>query len=581
MFSTSPARPRSSQPIPLALFTGLLVSMAVLQACEPGDNRGPGGSVEINLPSEEIIQEAFASISEEEIRAHVQVLASDEFGGRAPSSIGEERTIQYLTEQFASLGLEPGGENGSWVQEVPMVAMTADPNMSLTISGSGGTRSFEYSEEFLAWTKRVTDRVSVSGSELVFVGYGAVAPEYGWDDYASVDVAGKTVIVLVNDPGYATQDPALFNGNAMTYYGRWTYKYEEGARQGAAAVLIVHETAPAAYGWTTVQNTWGGRQFDLVAEDNNMGRVAGEGWITLETAEAIFAMAGVDYQESKAKAQVPGFEAVPMGDLRASLEIANTIERSSSRNFLAKIPGTTRPDETVIYMGHWDHFGTDPSLEGDQVFNGAVDNASGIASLIEIAQAYTLLDPGPERTVVFWGTTAEEQGLLGSAYYARNPIYPLNKTAAAINIDALHIFGATRDYTIVGYGNSELDDYAARANSLVDRVVKPNPEPEKGSFYRSDHFPLAKQGVPAHYGKSGHDNIEHGEEWSRARSDAWTADRYHQVSDEYSEDWDLGGAMQDIAVWFRIGLELAYSGAFPAWHEGTEFKATRDAMMGG
>ena len=416
---------------------------------------------------------------------------------------------------------------------------------------------------------------------MVFVGYGAIAPEFGWDDYAGVDVRGKTVVVLVNDPGFATQDPDLFRGNAMTYYGRWTYKYEEGARQGAAAVLIVHETAPAAYGWATVQNGWTGTQFNLVAQDNNMGRVAAEGWITLQTAEAIFGMAGLDYHELKAQAQARGFQAVPMGDLSASVAIENTVEQSSSRNFLAKLPGTTRPDEVVIYMGHWDHFGTDPSLEGDQIYNGARDNASGIATMMEIAEAFTLLDPAPERTLVFWGTTAEEQGLLGSGYYAEEPVYPLEKTAAAINIDAFNIWGAGNDYTVIGFGNSQLDDYAIRANQLIDRVVKPNPEPEKGSFYRSDHFPLAKQGVPAHYGSVGHDNIEHGEEWGRAQSDAWTADHYHQVSDEYSEDWDFGGAMQDISVWFRIGLELAYSNAFPEWNEGTEFKAARDAMMGG
>jgi Zn-dependent M28 family amino/carboxypeptidase len=291
-------------------------------------------------------------------------------------------------------------------------------------------------------------------------------------------------------------------------------------------------------------------------------------------------VAGLDYHELKAQAQVPGFEAVPLADLKASATIDNTIERSSSRNFLARLPGTTRADEAVIYMGHWDHFGTDPALEGDQIYNGARDNASGIATLLEIAEAFTMLDPAPERTVVFWGTTAEEQGLLGSHYYAENPVYPLNKTAAAINIDGFSLWGATRDYTIIGHGNSQLDDYAVRGNGFVGRVVKPNPEPEKGSFYRSDHFPLAKRGVPAHYGRAGHDNAEHGEEWGKAQSDAWTANHYHAVTDEYSESWDLGGAMQDISVWFRIGMELAYSNAFPTWNEGTEFKAARDAMMG-
>ncbi len=568
--------PRTCSPLglPLALaFFGL-------GSCAPADSGSGYGGVALNLPAEEAIQAAFEGITEEEIREHVQVLASDAFGGRSPSSPGEERTMQYLAEQFAATGLEPGGTDGTWFQEVPLVSITADSDMPLSISGAGGTRTFAYGSEFVGGTPRVVEDVTIDGSEMVFVGYGAVAPEFGWDDYAGVDVEGKTVVVLVNDPGFATQDPELFKGNAMTYYGRWTYKYEEGARQGAAAVLIVHETAPAAYGWATVQNGWTGPQFNLVTADNNMGRVKMEGWISLEAAEAIFEMAGQNYQELKALAQTRDFQAVPLGDLKASVAINNTIERSSSRNFLAKIPGTQRPDEVVIYMGHWDHFGTDAALEGDQVYNGAVDNASGIATLLEIAEAYKTLDPGPERTVVFWGTTGEEQGLLGSAYYAEDPVYPLNQTVAAINIDALHIFGASHDYVIVGHGNSGLDDYAIRANELIERVVKPNPEPEKGSFFRSDHFPLSKQGVPAHYGKAGHDNIAHGEAWSRAQSDAWTANNYHQVTDEYSPDWDLSGALQDIAVWFRIGLELSYSDAWPEWNEGTEFKAIRDASLG-
>jgi Zn-dependent M28 family amino/carboxypeptidase len=534
-----------------------------------------------DLPAESAIENGLATITEEELVQHVQVLGSDEFGGRGPSSPGEDLTIQYMTEQFALLGLEPGGENGGWVQEVPLVSITADPDMRMTISGNGATNRFQYGPDFIAWTTRVTDAVSLDGSEMVFVGYGAVAPEYDWNDYEGVDVTDKTVVVLVNDPGYATQDPSLFKGNAMTYYGRWTYKYEEAARQGASGVMVIHETAPAAYGWATVENSWSGPQFDLVAEDNNMSRAVVESWISHEMAQTIFQQAGLDYEELKVQAQTRDFQAVPMPGITASVAIQNTVERSTSNNFLARLPGTTRADEVVIYMGHWDHFGTDPTLEGDQIFNGALDNATGIASLLEIAQAFTTLDPAPERTVVFMGTTAEEQGLLGSEYYAENPVYPLDKTAGAINIDALSIFGATRDYVVIGHGNSQLDEYAVRANQLLDRVVKPNPEPEKGSFYRSDHFPLAKRGVPAHYGSAGHDNIAHGEEWSRAQSDAWTAEHYHQPSDEYSADWDLGGAMQDLSVWFRIGLELAYSNAFPEWNEGTEFKAARDAMMGG
>ncbi len=564
------------------LATAVAFFAVPLAACGPADSRGGPGDEPVvrNAPADEVIQEALSRVTAEDIVDRVQVLASDEFEGRSPSSPGEEKTMDYLAQAFGELGLEPGGENGTWFQEVPLVSITADPDMTLSIAGNGATNTFEYATEFVAGTPRVVDNISIENSELVFVGYGSVAPEYDWNDFEGVDVEGKTIVVLVNDPGFATQDPEFFKGNAMTYYGRWTYKYEEGARQGAAAVLIVHETAPAAYGWATVQNGWTGPQFDLVTADNNMGRVMAEGWITLETARAIFAQSGLDYDELKARAATREFQAVPMG-ITASLAFTNTIERSTSRNFLAKIPGNTRPDEVVIYMGHWDHFGKDPSLEGDQIYNGAVDNASGTATLVEMAEAFMALEPGPERTVVFWATTAEEQGLLGSAYYAEEPVYPLNRTVAAINIDALPIFGATRDYVIVGYGNSTLDDYAIQANTLLDRVVKPNPEPEKGSFFRSDHFPLAKEGVPAHYGSAGHDNIEHGEEWGRAQSDAWTADKYHQVNDEYSPDWDLAGAMQDISVWFRVGVELAYSNVWPTWNEGTEFKAIRDSMMGG
>jgi Zn-dependent M28 family amino/carboxypeptidase len=565
-------------PVPSLAAAVVLATTAALGACGPSADREVRDTLIGSFPEVEVVDAALAGITEDGLREHIRVLASDEFEGRAPSSRGEELTIQYLTEQFSALGLEPGGVNGTWVQEVPLVSITADPDMTLTVAGDDGTRTFAYHSDFVANTPRVVESVDLEDSELVFVGYGAVAPEFGWNDFQGMDVAGKTIVVLVNDPGFATQDPEFFRGNAMTYYGRWTYKYEEAARQRAAGVLIVHETAPASYGWATVQNSWTGTQFDLVTADDNMGRVMVEGWITLETAQAIFAQAGLDFQELKALAATRDFQAVPLG-LTASVSIRNTVERSTSRNFLAKLPGTTRPDEVVIYMGHWDHFGMDPSLEGNQIYNGALDNASGTATLIKMAQAYKNLTPGPERTVVFWATTAEEQGLLGSAYYAENPVYPLNRTVAAINMDGLPIFGATRDYVVVGYGNSELDDYAIRYNQLIDRVVKADPHPERGSFFRSDHFPLAKKGVPAHYGGAGHDNVEHGEEWGKAQSDAWIAEHYHQVTDEYSEDWDLGGAMQDISVWFRMGLELAYSNAWPRWREGTEFKAARDAMM--
>lgn len=579
----------SASPVPLrpagaarpALFFPLLLLGFGLGACGPEGGSVPDLPAVVNLPPEASVEAALATLSEEQLVAHVQVLASDEFGGRGPSSPGEERTIQYMTEQFGSLGLEPGGPDGSWTQAVPLVSITADPEMSMTIAGNGYADTFRYGPDFIAWTTRVVEETELDASELVFVGYGTVAPEYGWNDYEGVEVGGKTVVMLVNDPGYGTQNPDLFNGDAMTYYGRWTYKYEEAARQGAAGVLLIHEAEPASYGWATVENSWSGPQFDLVAGDDNMSRVQVESWISLEMAREIFQAAGLDFEALKEEATTREFQAVSMGGLTASTSIRNTVERSTSHNFLARIPGTTRPDEVVIYMGHWDHFGTDPSLEGDQIFNGAVDNASGIAALMELAEAFMTLEPGPERTVVFMGTTAEEQGLLGSGYYAENPVYPLDRTVGAINIDALNIHGPMNDFVIVGYGNSEMDDYAVRAALLQDREVLPNPNPAAGSFYRSDHFPLAKKGVPALYGHAGRNHRVHGEEWTRERADAWTAAHYHQPSDEYDpEYWDLEGAMDDLRLWFHVGLQLAYSDDFPEWNEGTEFKAVRDASMG-
>jgi len=558
-------------------FSVALLAFVAITSCEPAAEGG-AEHVTLNLPPADVVDSALATVTSDDLVKYTKVLGSDEFEGRAPSSPGEEKTMAYLTQQFDSLGLEPGGPDGSWTQDVPLVSIAADPDMTVRISGGTGPATFQYGPDFIAWTKRVVEDVDVENSDVVFVGYGIIAPEYDWNDYEGVDVQGKTVVVLVNDPGFSTQDPELFNGNAMTYYGRWTYKFEEAARQGAAAVLIVHETEPAAYGWATVEGTWTGPQFDLVRDDNNMSRVPIEAWISHDMAQKIFAQAGMDYEDMKARALTPEFQAVPMG-LTASATLHNTVRRSTSRNFLAKIPGTTRPDEVIIYMAHWDHFGRDPSLEGDQIFNGALDNATGVAALLELAQAFEALEPGPERTVVFMSVTGEEQGLLGSGYYGESPVYPLDKTVAAINIDGLNIYGATRDYVITGYGNSELDEYAVRLNEALGRVVKPDPEPEKGYFYRSDHFPLSKKGVPAHYGSAGHDNVEHGEEWGRAQSDAWTAQHYHRPSDEYSPDWNLEGALQDMDVWFRMGVELAYSNAWPTWYEGTEFKAVRDSMM--
>ena len=520
---------------------------------------------------------ALATISADDLAADIQILASDEFEGRAPASPGEEKTVAFLTDEFQKMGLEPGNGD-SWYQDVPLVSITADPDMALSVRSGGQVKQYSYGDGFIAWTTRVVEGVDLGDSEMVFVGYGIVAPEYGWNDYEGIDVTGKTVVILVNDPGYATEHPELFNGRSMTYYGRWTYKYEEAARQGAAGALIVHETGPAGYGWTTVANSWSGPQFDLVREDNNMSRVRVEGWIQLDAANEIFAMAGLDYEEAKAKASLSGFEAVPM-DLNASVAITNSIERSTSRNVLALLPGTDRADEYVIYMSHWDHLGKDPSLEGDQIYNGALDNASGTAGLLDIAEAFASLDAKPSRSLLFIAVTAEEQGLLGSAYYGVNPVYPLEKTVAVINMDGLNIYGRMKDIVVIGYGNSELDDYLADAARTQDRVLVPDPEAEKGFFYRSDHFSLAKQGVPALYTDTGDEHVERGAEWTRQKKEEWTAEHYHQVSDEYSTDWELTGAVDDLQLFFMVGYRLANESSWPNWKEGTEFKAIRDAMM--
>jgi Zn-dependent M28 family amino/carboxypeptidase len=543
----------------------LLVALAALAAgaCAPGEDAR--------------IETALSSITADDLAEYIEVLASDEFEGRLPATPGEEKTTNYLKEQFEKIGLQPGNGD-SWFQEVPLVSITADPDMTLSVRRGRSVERYAYGEDFMAWTTRVVDRVDLENSELVFVGYGVVAPEYDWNDYEGLDVRGKTVVILVNDPGYATEDPELFNGRSMTYYGRWTYKYEEAARQGAAAALIVHETEPAAYGWETVASSWSGPQFHMVSADNNMSRVKVEGWLQLEVAREIFKLAGLDYDELEANAAGRDFEPVPMG-VTASLGIRNTIERSSSKNVLALLPGTDRADEYIIYMGHWDHLGRDLSLEGDQIYNGALDNASGTAGLLELAEAFASLETRPQRSILFLATTAEEQGLLGSAYYAANPIYPPEKTVAAINVDGLNIYGPMRDIIIIGYGNSELDDYLGTAAATQDRIVKPDAEPEKGYFYRSDHFPLAKQGVPALYTDTGNESIEHGEEWTRKMKDEWTEKYYHRVSDEYSPEWDLSGAVQDLQLLFRVGYRLANESTFPNWKEGTEFKAKRDQMM--
>jgi len=526
---------------------------------------------------EQRLQSAQESITAWDLADDTKILASDAFEGRAPASVGEAKTVEFLDQEFQKLGLKPG--NGqSFFQEIPMVVITAEPGARLEIKGGKKSISFAYKNDFVALTERVLEEVSLADSEIVFAGYGIVAPEYNWNDYQGLDVRGKTVVVLVNDPGYATEDPALFSGRTMTYYGRWTYKYEEAARQGAAGIFIVHETEPAAYPWGVVENGWTGPQFNLTSGDNNMSRCAVEGWLQLETTRRIFENAGLNYDELKTAAAKRGFKPIPLG-LEASITLKNSVKKVTSRNVVALLPGSKRADEYIIYMAHWDHFGMNPALEGDQIFNGAVDNATGTAALIELAEAFKKLNRPLLRSIIFLAVTGEEQGLLGSEYYAAQPLFPSSKTAAVINMDALNIYGRMKDITVVGYGLSELDQYIEAAAKEQGRTVNPDPTPEKGSYFRSDHFPFAKQGIPSVYPSGGTDSVEHGKEWTLAKKDKYTAENYHKPSDEFDPDWDLSGAIDDLRLLFKVGYRLAMESTFPNWKEATPYKAKRDADM--
>lgn len=550
---------------------GVLAISLILAAC--GDSTPDGAPTSESAPAPESAsaRDAVADVLHE----HTAVMASDEFEGRAPATRGGQLTIDYLTEQFSAIGAGPGNGD-SWLQQVDVAEITATSEPELQFSGS-----FEagpaYKTEMVIGSRRHESPIVVEDSEVVFVGYGIVAPERGWNDYANADAAGKTVIVLVNDPGYATQDPELFNGNAMTYYGRWVYKFEEAARQGAAGILIVHETGPAGYGWDVVDNSWSGPQITLAAENGNAHLAPVEGWITLETANALFAAAGLDYEEMKAQAAEPGFSAVPLGDIRASMTVETTVRGSSSQNVIAAIPGSTRPDETIVYTAHWDHLGMVTDMEGDNIWNGAVDNATGTAALLALAGMHLEQPAPPERTIVFLAVTAEESGLLGSQWYVENPVYPIETTVANINMDALNTWGRVRDMVVIGHGSSELEDYLADAVDSQDRIVVPEPTPERGFYYRSDHFNFARAGVPSLYAEGGTDSREHGNDWGVEQSEDYVANRYHAPGDEYDPDWDLTGAAEDVLLYFEIGNRLANESSWPEWYEGNEFKETRDA----
>ncbi|MFO7865258.1 MAG: M28 family metallopeptidase [Candidatus Aminicenantes bacterium] len=524
------------------------------------------------------IEAACANLDTDNLIHDVKILSSDEFEGRFPASPGEEKTVNFLKAEFEKAGLKPGNGD-SFFQEVPLVEITPVSLSGLMITGENKSFEFDYEDDFVGVTLRVQEKVSVQDSDMVFVGYGIVAPEYQWNDYEGIDVKGKTAVMLVNDPGFATRDPELFNGKAMTYYGRWTYKYEEAARQGAAGAVIIHETEPASYGWDVVRTGWTGPNFSLVSEDGNASRCAVESWISLETARTVFEAAGKNYDELKKTAAERGFKPVSL-NLKASLELKNKIRKAVSRNVIGLLPGSGLKDEYVIYTAHWDHFGKNPALEGDQIFNGALDNATGTAALIELAKAFQKLGTPPRRSIVFLAVTAEEQGLLGSEYYAAvHPVYPLAETAAVINMDSLNIFGRMKDIRIVGYGQSELDDYVEAYAEETGRIVMPDPTPEKGSFYRSDHFPFAKQGVPALNAGSGVQHLGKGEEWGRAQREKYIQEKYHKPSDEFDSSWDRSGLLDDLHMYFMLGYRLSMTSGFPEWKEGSEFKLIREKAV--
>ena len=531
---------------------------------------------------EDPVDQARAKIDADGLLAHIEVLASDEFGGREPMTEGERLTLDYLETRFRELGLEPLFGD-SYRQPVPLVSIDAGDAAPLAVRlPGGGVHAFEYGPEVMLWTSRMVDNIELDDSELVWVGYGIVAPEYDWNDYQGVDVTGKTVVMLVNDPGFATGDPALFNGRAMTYYGRWTYKYEEAARQGAAGALIVHQAAPASYGWNVVEDSNKGPQYHLAAEDGNMDRVQIEGWLQYPVAKDIFALARQDLDDLIERAAEGPVTPTPLG-VTASTRFTNRLQRAESFNIGAVVPGRERPDELFLYMAHWDHIGTaENGAPGeDVIYNGAADNASGTAALLELAEAFMTPGLEPERSIGFLAVTAEESGLLGSKAYAENPPVPLNRTVAGINMDVLNFIDRVSDISVVGHGSSEMEDLLAEVAAEHDRTVTPEGSPERGSFYRSDHFNFAKKGVPVLYARGGTQSRDNDAEYMARRQRDYTENRYHAVDDEVQDDWNLQAAIDDLRLFFDLGLRVADSDDWPEWYEGNEFRAAREASMAG
>ncbi len=538
------------------------------------------------VPSDEPPKNAVESINAPDLLKHIKVLASDEFEGRAPGSKGEELTVDYLTKQFKELGLKPGNPDGTYIQDVPLAGITTHPTASFTVGGA--TTTLNYPDDFVASSEQLQSSVKATDSDVVFVGYGVVAPEYGWDDYKDVDVRGKTILMLINDP--AIPDPAdptklddkMFKGKAMTYYGRWTYKYEIAAKKGATAAVIIHETGPAAYQYSVVRMSWAKENFAIDAPDKNAGAVPIRSWITVDVAKKILAESGHDFEQLKKAALSKEFRPLELG-IKANIDVEQTVRPFKSRNVVAQLPGSnpSLADEYVIYSAHWDHLGKHPELKGDQIFNGAVDNASGTSALLEIAKAYTEAKKAPERSILFMATTAEEAGLLGAKYYAEHPLYPLSKTLADINMDVINVHGKTADIEDLTSGNSTLDDLLAEDVKRQGRSLKVNSRPENGGFYRADQFEFSKQGLPSLYTGMGKEMIGKPPGTGDQIETDYILKHYHKPSDEVTPDFDLSGGAEDAQLLFEVGWQVANGDRFPTWTAGNEFKAKREeAMLG-